>query len=635
MKKKNGFTLVELVVTILILGIITLIAIPVVSIQLKNSRRDSFKMTCDNIFSLNEKYELVQELLGDDTECAVFDFEKDIEEPTEIDGVLYQPIKNLGLENTSDLKGQYKLCKGKQLVVKNEEFTCVYDTNNAKLLDTTKAVAIPVLTSVEVVPYDDQILVITHTENEIKNYYYKLDDSDFIKDKNNTYTFKNLTPSTDYKITVYVEDKNGIKSNEIVVNTTTAVGYTGIPNSDYDEGDTVSYGGVEFLVVKDNGDTVTLITKYNVKVDKFGNTSSWNDSSAKSYLNSEWLNNHETIKTDVEKDAVIYNTDSQSYIRMIQINELSSKIPNASNTPFWTMTSNGSNVKYALKNASSTYQKYTLNNDTEKTIYLGSGEKLESITNKYVVNTTTSKTTSLETLPTKTQVLTGNKKNKTTLATGYDSYNVTQVEEDYNCNCTQEDCDFGEYECLVTSTSTSTVYGSYCTGNKCIGDACAWSTCTGNVCKGYASTSCGRHSCGKYKCTLSSCNTYNKGKSNQDVVCGPNVTSCTNYCIDYCQGGCTTEACGGSACAGWRCTQEACAGSSTTVKSIDTIYNTETSTCTGYRSKCEKCETCTKETDFYEASGSQVTCERYTVSETTDVIGIRAVLTVKKQRKAN
>ena len=36
---------------------------------------------------------------------------------------------------------------------------------------------------------------------------------------------------------------------------------------------------------------------------------------------------------------------------MVRVDELSSKIKNYSNTPFWTMTSNGDNVRYALKNA--------------------------------------------------------------------------------------------------------------------------------------------------------------------------------------------------------------------------------------------------------------------------------------------
>ena len=346
MKKKNGFTLVELVTVILILGIIALIAIPVTSVQLKNSRRDSFKVTCDNIFSLNEKYELVQELLGNDTECAIFDFDKDIEEATEIDGELYQPVKVLGLENTSDLKGYFKVCKGKQLVVKNDEFTCVYDANNKKLLDTTKTVEIPVLKSLEVTPSDYSVSVVAHVENDnAKYYYYKITgDEEYRKTEENSYIFKELADDKDYIVTVYVEDKNGVRSNELSVKTHTKKGYTGVPekvkpkdsdpkNPDeevipYEPGEEITYDGDEYIVIKDNGDTVTLITKYNVKLDKFGNTSSWNDSTAKAYLNNDWLANRPKKQKDIQNGGIIYDESSQSYIRMVRVDELSSKIKN-------------------------------------------------------------------------------------------------------------------------------------------------------------------------------------------------------------------------------------------------------------------------------------------------------------------
>ena len=642
-KLKKGFTLAELVTIIIIIGIIALIAIPTVNVQVKNSRRNVFKITCDKIFDLDEKYQLVKELVSDETECVIFDFDKDIKERQEIDGEVYEPVKLLGLDNTSDITGQYKLCKGKSLIINNNEFTCVYDANNKKLLDSRELVNIPVLSSIEVIPRDTQITVIVHTESEVKNYYYKLDNNEYEKSNENTKIISGLTPETDYTVTVYIEDEHGIKSNEIIAHTTTAVGYTGVSNNEYEVGDIISYSGVEFEVVKDNGDTVTLISKYNVKVDKFGNTSSWNDSTAKGYLNNEWLSDKETIATDIEKGAVIYDSTSNSYIRMIKVEELSSELKNYSNTPFWTMTNIENNVYYALKNANSQYNKYNLTQDVNKTIYLGSANTLQGITNNYQINNVTETTESLNSDPTKTQVITGNTKTKETLGTGYDSYRVSQVEENYSCNCVEEPCNCQDYSCNTTQTTTSVVYGSYCTGDRCAGDVCDWSTCTGNVCNGYASTSCGRYSCGKYSSQYTSCNTYsysapgcrNGVKCMTTTQCGPSWSTWNKYCTNYCQAGCTNEVCGGSACAGWRCTAYVCNGYSTTVKSTDTRYNTITSTCTECNSTCETCETCTRDVDLYEATGKQITCERYTVSDATDVIGIRAVLTVKKQRSNN
>ena len=117
--------------------------------------------------------------------------------------------------------------------------------------------------------------------------------------------------------------------------------------------------------------------------------------------------------------------------------------------------------------------------------------------------------------------------------------------------------------------------------------------------------------------------------------CGPKQYTYNKSCATYCQAGCTNSYCTGSACAGWRCGGYGCAGYSTTIDHINTNYSTIASTCTTCHSQCEKCETCTGEVEKFEATGNKVTCNRYAISETTDVIGIRAVLTIKKQRKAN
>lgn len=635
-KLKKGFTLAELVTIIIIIGIIALIAIPTANVQIKKSKRNAFKITCDNIFNLDEKYQLVKELVSDETECVIFDFDKNILERQEIDGEIYEPIKLLGLENTSNIKGQYRLCKGKSLIINNNEFTCVYDSNNKKLLDSHELIDIPLLTSIELIPRDTQITVVVHTEGEIKNYYYKLDNNEYEKSTESSKTITGLTPETNYTVTVYVEDEHGIKSKEITAHTTTSVGYIGVSDNDYEEGDIVSYNGIEFEVIKDNRDTVTLISKYNVKTDKFGNTSSWNDSSSKSYLNNDWLSDKEIIRNDILNGAVIYDSTSDSYIRMIKVEELSSKLKNYSNTPFWTMTNNSNNVYYALKNANSQYKKYNLTEDINTTVYLGSASTLQGITNNYQINNVQEITESLNSDPTKTQVTTGYNKTKETLGTGYDSYELKEVEENYSCNCVSEPCNCENYSCNTTETTTSVVYGSYCTGSRCAGDVCDWSTCAGSACGGYASTSCGKTYCGKGTGTSTSCNTYYvSAYKKYETQCGPKQYTYNKSCATYCQAECTNSYCTGSACAGWRCTGYECNGYSTTVKSTDTKYNTVSSTCTECNSTCETCETCTRNVDLYEAVGSQVTCERYTISETTDVIGIRAVLTVKKQRSNN
>jgi type IV pilus assembly protein PilA len=63
--KKRGFTLIELLAVILILGVIALIAIPVVNNILKESRKSAFAVTAANVVSAMESACQVQQIKGE------------------------------------------------------------------------------------------------------------------------------------------------------------------------------------------------------------------------------------------------------------------------------------------------------------------------------------------------------------------------------------------------------------------------------------------------------------------------------------------------------------------------------------------------------------------------------------------
>ena len=65
MKKKNGFTLVELLAVIIILAIILVIAVPQIMNTIKDARKGSFESSAKLIASNAETYWLTKQTLGE------------------------------------------------------------------------------------------------------------------------------------------------------------------------------------------------------------------------------------------------------------------------------------------------------------------------------------------------------------------------------------------------------------------------------------------------------------------------------------------------------------------------------------------------------------------------------------------
>ena len=79
MKKKNGFTLVELLAVIVVLAIIMVIAIPSVLDALNSSRKDSFYLYAQKLYSEGvSKYTRDLDENPDKVDCAVYDIKNDL-----------------------------------------------------------------------------------------------------------------------------------------------------------------------------------------------------------------------------------------------------------------------------------------------------------------------------------------------------------------------------------------------------------------------------------------------------------------------------------------------------------------------------------------------------------------------------
>ncbi len=87
---------------------------------------------------------------------------------------------------------------------------------------------IPIVTNIEATNITSNSITINVTamggDGEVVSYHYSIDNGEYISSNSNSYTFNNLEAETNYNISVYVTDSNGIKANNYNVNFTTNSG---------------------------------------------------------------------------------------------------------------------------------------------------------------------------------------------------------------------------------------------------------------------------------------------------------------------------------------------------------------------------------------------------------------------------
>ena len=77
--KKKGFTLVELLATIVVLSVIALIAVPIVISVIEKAKKSALVSSVNGLVESANMYYTNQILKGDITDNVIFDFEEGIQ----------------------------------------------------------------------------------------------------------------------------------------------------------------------------------------------------------------------------------------------------------------------------------------------------------------------------------------------------------------------------------------------------------------------------------------------------------------------------------------------------------------------------------------------------------------------------
>ena len=225
--KNKGFTLIELLAVIVILAVISLIAVPMILGVIEDSRKSSFKVTCNEIYDSYEQYEVNEELQGSKKENVIFEFGSNRTEREEIDGTVYEPISKLNLKGELPKMGTYKILKDtRELVVSDDKYTCIRDGKRNEVLNGSIAdndITNPILKGISLSSTTNSIKVIADAEEPdgmIVKYYYKINGKETISESNNQ-VYTGLEKNKEYEIEVIVENKSGLKSETIKEKITT------------------------------------------------------------------------------------------------------------------------------------------------------------------------------------------------------------------------------------------------------------------------------------------------------------------------------------------------------------------------------------------------------------------------------
>lgn len=289
------------------------------------------------------------------------------------------------------------------------------------------------------------------------------------------YSYSSTQAGVNKKYYGYV--KTGAGKTAQCETTFTRKSYTGLPSGTYATGDTVNYAGIDWIVIKDNGNNTTLVKKTNYTTGAFGSTASFAaGNNAYDKVNTNFINDNNALKTEVNNGAVKTDSTSNSFVRLPMQSELSTNIKNYSNTNFWTMTANGDNLYYGLPNGGKTYTQYSVSQGSQN-YYYGKTKDVNNLLNIKLNHATSTSISDPTALYSKTNAIYGSYYN--TIYTNYMSTNVYQPTTSKPYSVSSNYTDIGDAPAFT---------GTGCTASGPTGSGttryCTY-TCTGG---GYSTT---------------------------------------------------------------------------------------------------------------------------------------------------
>ena len=198
MMKKNGFTIVELLAVITIIMIIMLIVIPSIANMVTTTRVKSYNSNVESIYGAIDVYILDYDITLDSNNKGIITL-NDLYDTGLIEDKLVDSRcdKNFSGEDT------------KIHITKESDGSYTYDLK----VVTECGIRAPIINDIEIKPISKSIRInvdATPTDGRITSFYYSYDNGySYVKSNSSSHVFKDLTPSTTYKVKVKVEDNNG------------------------------------------------------------------------------------------------------------------------------------------------------------------------------------------------------------------------------------------------------------------------------------------------------------------------------------------------------------------------------------------------------------------------------------------